>query len=316
MTSIKMKAIVCKKSGKPDVLSFMDWPKPKPGKAEILIKVDASSVTRGDVNLRKIPRILLHSLGLFFGFKPMVITGIEFSGVVETIGQNVSRFKPGDQVFGTTTGLKYGGNAEYVCVPEKWKMGVVEHKPVNLTFVESAVLPVGTMTSLDMFRRTNIKQGDKILVYGASGSVGSYAVQIARYFSAEVTAVCGTNNVELVKSLGAVRVIDYTKDDFTKEEMVYDIVFDAVGKLRKYKCKKVLNTKGQFLTVRLPTKERPEHLKMIKDLCESGVIKPLIDKIYALHQVPEAHEYVQSGRKKGNVAIKTDWLINSTKTDQ
>ena len=170
-----MRAVVCKKSGTPDVLRIMNVEKPTPNDNEILVKVLASSVTRGDVNLRTMPRVLLHIIGLIFGFKPMDITGVEFAGMVEATGQNVKNFKIGDEVFGTTTGLKFGGNAEFVCVPEKWKMGVVGHKPANLSFAESAVIPVGAMTTLDMYRKAPINAGDKVLVYGASGSVGSYA---------------------------------------------------------------------------------------------------------------------------------------------
>ena len=301
-----MRAVVCKKSGTPDVLRIMNVEKPTPNDNEILVKVLASSVTRGDVNLRTMPRVLLHIIGLLFGFKPMDITGVEFAGMVEATGQNVKNFKIGDEVFGTTTGLKFGGNAEFVCVPEKWKMGVVGHKPANLSFAESAVIPVGAMTTLDMYRKAPINAGDKVLVYGASGSVGSYAVQLAKHFGAEVTAVCSTSNIDLVKSIGADHVIDYTRDDFRNGDFVYNVIFDAVGKLWKWNCKKVLSTNGHFLTVRLPTKERLEHLNLLKELAESGEIKPLIDKTYTLEQVPEAHQYVESGRKKGNVVVVID----------
>jgi NADPH:quinone reductase-like Zn-dependent oxidoreductase len=298
-----MRAIVCEKSGKPEVLKLTEVDKPTPKDNEILVKVIASSVTRGDVNLRTMPRFLLHIVGFIFGFKPMTITGVEFSGVVEAIGSKVTRFKVEDEVFGTTTGLKYGGNAEFVCVPEVWKMGVVSHKPVNLSFVESAVIPVGAMTALYMLSKITIAKGNKVLVYGASGSVGSYAVQLAKHFGAEVTAVCSTSNIELVKSFGADYANDYTKDDFTKGDKVFDVIFDAVGKIWKWNCKKVLSTNGHFLTVRLPTKERHEHLDFMKELAERGELKPIIDKTFTLEQVPEAHRYVETGRKKGNVVV-------------
>lgn len=298
-----MKAIVCKKSGKAEVLKLIEVEKPTPKDDEILVKVMASSVTRGDVNLRTIPRFLLHILGLLFGFKPMKITGVEFAGRVEAIGKNVSRFRVGDEVFGTTTGLTYGGNAEYVCVPEKWKMGVVTHKPTNMSFLESAVIPVGAMTALDMISRIKIKKGAEVLVYGASGSVGSYALQLAKYYGAEVTAVCSSSNIELVKSLGADHTIDYTKEDFTNGDKVFDAIFDAVGKIWKWNCKKVLSTNGHFLTVRLPTKERLENLEFLKELAEKGSLKSIVDKTFTLEQVPEAHRYVETGRKRGNVAI-------------
>jgi NADPH:quinone reductase-like Zn-dependent oxidoreductase len=298
-----MKAIVCKKSGKPDVLKLMEVVKPTPKDNEILVKVMVSSVTRGDVNLRTMPRFLLHIIGFLMGFKPQNITGVEFAGRVEAIGKDVSRFRDGDEVFGTTTGLTYGGNAEYVCVPETWKMGVVTHKPTNMSFLESAVIPVGAMTAMDMFRRITLDKSKKVLIYGASGSVGSYALQLAKYYGAEVTAVCSTSNIELVKSLGADHAIDYTREDFAKGDKVFDVIFDAVGKIWKWNCKKVLSAKGHFLTVRLPTKERLENLDFLKELAEKGKLRPIIDKSYTLEQVPEAHRYVETGRKKGNVVV-------------
>jgi NADPH:quinone reductase-like Zn-dependent oxidoreductase len=299
-----MKAIVCKQSGKPDVLKLMEVDKPTPKENEILVKVIASSVTRGDVNLRTMPRFIIHIIGLLMGFKPQKITGIEFAGRVEAKGKDVSRFRVDDEVFGTTTGLRYGGNAEYVCVPESWKMGVISHKPTNMSFLESAVIPVGSMTAMDMLSKISILQGAKVLVYGASGSVGSYALQLAKYYGAEVTAACSTNNIELVESLGADHTIDYTKKDFTKGDQVFDVIFDAVGKIWKWNCKKVLSTNGHFLTVRLPTKERLENLDFLKELAEKGKLKPIIDKSFTLEKVPEAHQYVETGRKKGNVVIR------------
>ena len=298
-----MKAIVCNKSGKPEVLRLADVDKPTPKDNEILVKVMASSVTRGDVNLRTIPRFILHIIGFMFGFKPMRITGVEFAGRVEAIGQRVSRFRVGDEVFGTTSGLIYGGNAEYVCVPESWKLGVVGHKPANLSFAQAAVMPVGAMTAMDMFSRISVKKGQKVLINGASGSVGSYAVQLAKHFGAEVTAVCSTSNIELVRSIGADHAIDYTKEDFCNGNVTYNVIFDAVGKLWKWNCKKILGAKGHFLTVRLPTKEKQEYLNLIKELAESDALLPIIDRTYTLQQVPEAHRYVESGRKRGNVVV-------------
>jgi NADPH:quinone reductase-like Zn-dependent oxidoreductase len=301
-----MKAIVCKKSGSTKVLQFKEIEKPSPKDHEILIKVQASSVTRGDVALRKIPRLVLYPMGFLFGFKPMDITGVEFSGMVEDTGNNVSLFKKGDFVFGTTTGLKYGANAEYVCVPEKWKMGVVAIKPSNLSFAESAVVPVGGMTALHILKKGNIKNGQNVLVYGASGSVGTYAVQLAKHMGAEVTGICSTKNLELVKSIGADKVIDYTKEDFTKNNIKYDVIFDAVGVLWKSQCNKVLKPNGQFLSVRYPTSEKTEYLDYLRDLLERGKIKPVIDRSFLLEEIAEAHRYVESGRKKGNVVITNE----------
>ena len=198
-----MKAIVCTKSGSPEVLKLVELERPIPKQNEVLIKVIASSVTRGDVNLRKIPRIILVPIGFLFGFKPMKVTGVEFAGIVEVIGSDVKQFNKGDHVYGTTTGIEYGGNAEYVCVPEKSKKGVIVKKPDNISFMDAAVIPVGGMTALHILREAIIQNGQRVLIYGASGSVGTYAVQLAKYFGAKVTAVCSTNNMEMVKSFGA-----------------------------------------------------------------------------------------------------------------
>lgn len=304
MKAEKMKAVICRKSGSSKVLQVKEVEKPSPGNNEILVKVQASSVTRGDVNLRKIPRFILYPLGLLFGFKPMQITGVEFSGIVEETGKDVTLFNKGDSVYGTTTGLKYGANAEYVCVPEKWKMGVVEIKPENLSFDESAVIPVGGMTALHILKKGNIEKNQKVLIYGASGSVGSYAVQLAKHFGAEVTGVCSTKNLEIVKSLGADKVMDYTMEDFLKAATKYDVVFDAVGIFWKSNCEKVLEKNGKFLSIRYPTSEKTEYLVFLRELIEKGELKPFIDRSYSLDEVPEAHQYVESKRKRGNVVIK------------
>ena len=306
-----MKAIVCKKSGPPNVLSLKEVAKPIPKPNEILVKVFASTVTRGDVNLRKIPRVVLLPIGIIFGFKAMQITGVEFAGEVEEIGNQVNQFKKGDQVFGTTTGLKYGGNAEYVCVPGKWKSGVVIKKPANISFPDAAAVPVGGMTAFHILKKVNITKDQKVLVYGASGSVGTYAVQLAKYYDAEVTGVCSTDNIELIKSIGADKVIDYTKEDFTKTENTYDVIFDAVGKISKSKCKSVLKKNGTYLTIKYPTKEKIEYMDFLCDLIEKRKVKPVIDRYYSLEQVVEAHSYVEKGRKKGNVVIT---LGNNNKT--
>ncbi len=298
-----MKAIICTKSGKPEVLKLSEVEKPIPKPNEILVKVSASSVTRGDVFLRKISRFIIVPLGMLFGFKAMEITGVEFAGVVEDTGNQVTGFKKGDQVFGTTTGLKFGGNAEYVCVPEKRKSGVVIKKPAAISFVDAAALPVGGMTALHLLKKGNISKDQKVLVYGASGSVGTYAVQLAKYFGAEVTGVCSTNNLDLVKSIGADKVIDYTKEDFTKSRNSYDVIFDAVGKITKSGCKNVLRENGIYLTIKHPTSEKTEYLTLLCELIENGKIKPVIDRIFLLEEVVEAHRYVEMGHKKGNVVV-------------
>ena len=298
-----MKAIVCIKSGPPDVLQLKEVEKPAPRNNEVLVKVHASTVTIGDTIIRKISRLILLPAGLLFGFKSKKITGHEFSGVVEAVGKDVKLFKEGDAVYGTTTGLSSGGNAEYVCVPEEWKMGVVAKKPAAMTFEEAAAVPIGGMTALHILKKGNIRPGQKVLVYGASGSIGTYAVQLARYYGAEVTGVCSTTNLELVKSLGADKVIDYTKEDFTRNGEKYDVIFDAVRKIRCSRCKSSLKESGCFLSSRSLSKELTEYLEYLTELIEERKIKAVIDRRYPLEQIAEAHRYVEKGHKKGNVVI-------------
>jgi NADPH:quinone reductase-like Zn-dependent oxidoreductase len=298
-----MKAIYYDKSGSPEVLEFKEVEKPIPKPDEILVKVFASSVTSGDVRLRKIPRFILFLVGLIFGFKPMKISGIEFAGEVEDTGDEVTRFKKGDKVFGTTTGLTFGGNAEYVCLPEERKTGVIIKKPDNISYSEAAVIPVGGMTALHNLRKANIEKDQKVLIYGASGSVGTYAVQLAKNYGAEVTGACSTGNTELVKSLGAVNVIDYTIKDFSTCNIIFDVIFDAVGKISKSRCKKILKKNGKYLSVKYPTSEKTEYMIFLKELIEQGKLKPVIDRHFKLEEIVEAHTYVEAGHKKGNVVI-------------
>jgi NADPH:quinone reductase-like Zn-dependent oxidoreductase len=298
-----MKAIVCTKSGPPEVLQLKEVEKPIPKENEVLIRVHAATVTRGDIVLRKLHPLLYLPMRLF-GVKRKKIPGHEFAGEVESAGKGVKHFKQGDQVFGTTTGLSVGANAEYVCLPEEWKSGVLAIKPTNMSYEEAAALPVGGMTALYILRKGNIQSGQKILVYGASGSVGTYAVQLAKHhYGAEVTGVCSTENFELVKSLGADQVIDYTKEDVTKTGPIYDIVFDAVGKIAASQSKRVLKENGFYLSIRSTTSENTKNLITLKELVEAGKIEAVIDRVYPLEQVAEAHRYVETGHKKGNVVI-------------
>jgi len=298
-----MKAIVSSKHGPPDVLQLAEIAKPTPKENEVLIKVHAGTVTQGDLMLRKLHPLMYLPMRLF-GVRRKKIPGHEFAGEIESVGTGVKRFKTGDQVFGTTTGLSVGANAEYLCLPEEWKSGVLAIKPANLSYEEAAALPVGGMTALYILRRGNIQNGQKILIYGASGSVGTYAVQIAKHhFGAEVTGVCSTANIELVKTLGADQVIDYTVEDVTKNGQLYDVLFDAVGKLSSSQRQNLLKEDGAFLTVQSTTSEESENLETLKKLAEEGKIKAVIDKRYPLEQVAEAHRYVETGRKKGNVVI-------------
>ncbi len=298
-----MKAIVYKKQGPPEVLQLKEVDIPIPENNEVLVKVYSASVTAGDVLLRKLPLVLTLIFGIF-GMKRRNIPGVEFAGVVEQIGKDVTTFKVGDRVFGTTGGLKLGANAEFVCVPDKWKMGVIGKISEGVSFDDAAVLPVGGMTALYLLNNGSIKKGQKILIYGASGSVGTYAVQLAKYFGAEVTGVCSTSNIELVRSIEADHVIDYKNEDFTKNGHKYDVIFDAVRKIHLKQCKESLIPNGVFLTARSPTEESSENLDILMHLVETGHIKPVIDKIYRLEQVRSAHEYVEAGHKKGNVVVK------------
>ena len=298
-----MKAIVCIKHGTPDVLQLIEMEKPTPKENEVLIKVHAATVTQGDLMLRKLHPLMYIPMRLF-GVRRKKIPGHEFAGEIESVGADVNRFKAGDQIFGTTTGSSVGANAEYVCLPEERESGILAIKPDNISYEEAAALPVGGMTALYILRKGNIRSGQKVLIYGASGSVGTYTVQLAKhYFGANVTGVCSTANIELVKSLGADQVIDYTKEDVTQNGQVYDVVFDAVGKLSSSQRQNLPKENGTFLTVQSTTREEIENLVTLKNLAEEGLIKAVIDRRYPLEQVAEAHKYVESGRKSGNVVI-------------
>lgn len=301
--TMQMRAVLQSESGPPDVLTVAQVERPVPGDREILIRVHAATVTMGDVMLRKLPRLLMHAVGLFAGFKPKDIAGVEFAGEVVATGRSVTRFAVGDRVFGTTTGLATGANAEYLCVPERWKQGVIMKIPDGIAYAEAAAVPVGGMTALQLLRKAGVRAGQRVMVYGASGSVGTFAVQIARHLGASVTAVCSAANLELVRAIGAESAIDYTREDFVKRGVKYDVVFDAVGKLSRSKAKDAIAPGGTYVSVKSLTSETDDDLALLAGLAAEGKIRAVIDRHFTLDEVVDAHRYVESGRKKGNVVV-------------
>lgn len=318
-----MNAVVFEKYGEPDVLQLKEIAKPEPKDNEVLIQVKATTVTSGDWQMRKGEPFAVR---LAFGLtKPKnQILGFEFSGVITSVGKNVRKFNLGDEVFGYHTA---GGTyAEYICLPED---GILIEKPKNLSFDEAAAVPNGALTALYFLKKANIGAGQKVLIYGASGSVGTYAVQLAKYFGAKVTAVCSTNNINLANLTGADKVIDYTRKDFSKTSETYDIIFDTVGKTSYTQCKNILKTKGKYVLCSYGIshiiqmiintfksskkvicdimKADNDNLKFLKLISEEGKLRPIIDRIYPLDESIDAHAYVEKGRKKGNVVLTFEY---------
>jgi NADPH:quinone reductase-like Zn-dependent oxidoreductase len=320
-----MKAIVWTKYGPPESLELREIAKPTPKDNEVLIKIHAATVTAGDCEVRslKLPFLFALPLRIFFGVRNPrnKILGQELAGEIEAVGKDVTRFKVGDSVFGTP-GLSFGAYAEYKCLPES---ALIVIKPSNMSYEEAAALPIGGSEALYFLRQGNIQPGQKVLVNAAGGSIGTFAIQFAKYYGAEVTAVDSTAKLEMMRAIGADHVIDYTREDFTKGSESYDVIYDVVGKSSFAGCINMLKPNGRYLlgnaglwqiiqgkwtsatsskkvimgTANLNTKD----LLLLKGLVEQGKIKTIIDRRYPLAQMAEAHRYVESGQKKGNVVI-------------
>jgi len=320
-----MKAVICTKYGSPDVLKMVDVDKLVPKDNEILVKIHAATVSTGDVEIRKfkMPIWLWLPARIGFGIRGprQKILGQELAGDIESVGKDVKLFRKGDQVF-ARTGFSLGAYAEYICLGED---GVISIKPANMTYNEAAAIPMGGLEALHFLRQANIQNGQKVLINGASGSIGTVAVQLAKYFGAEVTGVCSTKNMDMVRSIGVDHVIDYSKEDFTRNGEKYDVVFDIIGKshfsrslksLRKNGCYLLANPglsqmiRGRWTSMRSnktvitgAANGKAEDLIFLKELTEDGKIRSVIDRTYILDQIVEAHRYVEKGHKKGNVVI-------------
>jgi len=328
-----MKSVVCTKYGPPEVLQIEEVEKPVPKDNEVLVKVYATTVSAADQRVRSftVPALFWIPARLMLGIrKPRKpILGMELSGKIEAIGKDVKSFKKGDKVFAASL-QTFGAYAEYICLSED---GPIALKPINTTYLEAASIPIGARTALHYLKNlANVKPGQKVLIYGASGSVGTYAVQLAKYFGAEVTGVCSKANLELVESLGADHIIDYTRPDFTENFKTYDIIFITVDKCPFSACKKALCKKGIYLNIGRPipslqmlwtsltsskkivvgknSPETAQALTVIKRIIEEGQLKPVIDRNYTLGQIVEAHRYVDRGHKKGNVVISVDQSVS------
>jgi NADPH:quinone reductase-like Zn-dependent oxidoreductase len=326
-----MKAMVCTTFGPPEVLQLQEVATPAPKDQEVLIRIYATTVTAGDCQLRSLQLPLAYRLPILIGVgllrrirpRPFIL-GQELAGEIEAVGKDVQRFSKGDQVV-AWTGLGLGGYAEYTCLPEK---GVMAIKPSNMTYEEAAPLPVGGLEAVYFLRKGTIQSGEKVLIHGAGGSIGTFAIQLAKYFGAEVTAVDSTGKLDLLLSLGADHVIDYTQEDFTKKDETYDVIFDVIGKSSFSRSVRLLTRNGRYLLGNPPLSHRVrgrwtsrrsskqvipwkartgseyvEDFKFLTELIEAGKIHSVIDRCYPLEQIAEAHRYVETGHKKGNVVI-------------
>ena len=325
-----MKAVVWTAYGPPDVLQLKEVEKPTPKDNEVLVKIYAATVTAGDCEQRnlKLPILLSLPMRLYIGFKEpkrITILGMDLAGEIESVGKDVKQFKNGDQVFATTGFVNMGAYAEYICLPDKPKEGALATKPINMTYEEAAGVPTGGLEALYFLRKGNIQSEQEVLVNGAGGTIGTFAVQLAKYYGAKVTAVDSTEKLDMLLSIGADQVIDYTKEDFTKSGKTYDVIFDVAGKSSFSGSVKSLKQKGRYLLAnpRLSqmirglwtsmtsnkkvifgaTDQNTENLIYLKGLIEAGKVKSVIDRCYPLEQTADAHRYVEKGHKKGNVVI-------------
>lgn len=314
-----MKAVICTKYGEPDVLKIKEVVKPSPKENEVCIKIHATAVTASDIFIRSsnlpIQYKILMRLMLGISKPRKSIIGLVFSGEIESVGKSIKRFKTGDKVYGLT-GFGLGAYAEYKCMKETdSKHGCIALKPDNISYEEATVAAYGGLLAFQYIEKGNIQKGQKVLIYGASGTSGTIAIQIAKHFCADVTGVCSTSNLEMVKTLGADNVIDYTKQDYIPQGIQYDFILDSVGRIKTSKlkkaCKKALSPNGKYVSIdNGDLKLSSQRLNKIKEFVESGHIKPILDKCYQLEEIVEAHRYVEKGHKKGGVAITVYKTIN------
>ncbi|MCW4006716.1 MAG: NAD(P)-dependent alcohol dehydrogenase [Candidatus Bathyarchaeota archaeon] len=323
-----MKAVEWTRYGAPDVLKLAEVEKPVPKAGEVLVKVHATSVTAGECEMRsfKVRGLFWLPLRLWLGiFKPRKkLLGQEFAGEIEAVGTSITQFKPGQRVFGTT-GINFGAYAQYLCVPEKAGDGVVATMPKNLSFEQAAPVPVAGLEALHFLRTANIQQGQQILIVGSGGSIGTYALQLAKHYGATVTAVDSTQKLDMLRELGADLVVDYTKEDYLQTGKTYDAILDVVGKASFSRAINTLKPKGHLLlanpglldmlrgswvsatsgktVVAKTAASTTEDLLFLNDLIETGKLKPIIDRTYTLEQTAEAHKYAETGDKKGNIVI-------------